>query len=86
MDFAAPGFCCKLERLQPDPLLPHHTLDTRQMKVSLSHLRSLLTVVTGEKFNVGTTIDVTFYLELPFGINYRRAENISRRHGSSQTV
>ncbi len=35
------------------------TLDTRQMKVALSHLRSLLPIGTGEKLNVDETIDAT---------------------------
>ena len=35
------------------------TLDTRQMKVALSHLRSLLPVGMGEKLNMDATIDAT---------------------------
>lgn len=35
------------------------TLDTRQMKVALSHLRSLLPIGVGEKLNVDETIDAT---------------------------
>jgi uncharacterized protein len=35
------------------------TLDTRQMKVALSHLRSLLPIGTGEKLDVDETIDAT---------------------------
>ena len=35
------------------------TLDTRQMKVALSHLRSLLPAGEGEKLNVNATIDAT---------------------------
>ncbi|TFH38031.1 MAG: VWA domain-containing protein, partial [Chrysiogenales bacterium] len=35
------------------------TLDTRQMKVALSHLRSLLPIGTGEQLNVDETIDAT---------------------------
>ncbi len=35
------------------------TLDTRQMKVALSHLRSLLPIGMGEKLNVDETIDAT---------------------------
>ena len=35
------------------------TLDTRQMKVALSHLRSLLPIGVGEKLDVDETIDAT---------------------------
>lgn len=35
------------------------TLDTRQMRVALSHLRSLLPIGHGEKLNLKKTIDVT---------------------------
>ena len=35
------------------------TLDTRQMKVALSHLRSLLPIGHGEKLNIDETIDAT---------------------------
>jgi uncharacterized protein with von Willebrand factor type A (vWA) domain len=35
------------------------TLDTRQMKVALSHLRSLLPIGQGEKLNLEETIDAT---------------------------
>ena len=35
------------------------TLDTRQIKVALSHLRSLLPIGTGERLNVEETIDAT---------------------------
>ena len=35
------------------------TLDTRQMKVALSHLRSLLPIGFGEKLNLDETIDTT---------------------------
>jgi len=35
------------------------TLDTRQMRVALSHLRSLLPMGTGEKLDLKKTIDVT---------------------------
>ena len=56
------------------------TLDTRQMKVALSHIRSLLPMGEGERLNIDETIDVTCKnagdIELVWEKNEKKASKV----------